>query len=137
MGKIFKIFLILMSAGFINTQAQDLSGSIKELKYLPLNKSAGYLKISIEQHDRLTTISLESSRDVSHKNIYLLKGIMEEKGSAYWKIIATYENLDAAEFNQSFTDQNNRTEGIMYRVMVVNPEEVIEYTPIMILTGKS
>lgn len=126
-----------MSAGFINTQAQDLSGSIKELKYLPLNKSAGYLKISIEQHDRLTTISLESSRDVSHKNIYLLKGIMEEKGSAYWKIIATYENLDAAEFNQSFTDQNNRTEGIMYRVMVVNPEEVIEYTPIMILTGKS
>ncbi len=109
------------------------SGSFNLPKYLPENRAATLLNFFVDQNNNQATISIESLRDVKDYSFYILKGISNENGREGWSIIASFRNTNEATFNKKVTDYNQGHAGVMYRVMVIDSDQNIEYTPIICL----
>ena len=135
--KKLSIFLLFMLAGFLTVNAQSFLASTAKPKYLPENKAADLIALKVEKQNSQATIDIQSIQDVQHFTFYILKGVSYNNGEMRWQIIASYDNPSQKTFNKKIVDSNDGINTVMYRVMVINRDQQIEYTPIVSLENNS
>jgi hypothetical protein len=76
---------------------------------------------------------VSSLKNVRDYTFYLLKGIISDNGKESWMIMKSYKNSSPG-FMMTFVDKIPDKTNVMYRIMAVDKDQNIEYTPIRYLT---
>jgi hypothetical protein len=129
MKKLFLVIIFLV-IGFLNSSAQGFLTENQKPKYLPKNKAGEYLKFNVDQKDGIARISIESSDKERDFKLYILKGKEDNQNGISWQIIAEFDKPGKKSFNKTYNDPNDFGIGTLYRIMVTDSDEKIEYTPI-------
>ena len=127
------IFLIFLMAGTACLQAQSIKNEDAKPKYLPANLADSYLNFIVVSKDQKTTIDVSSLKNVRDYTFYLLKGVISDDDKESWTILKSYKNSSPG-FRMTFVDKIPDKTNVMYRIMAVDKDQNIEYTPIRYLT---
>jgi len=130
------IFFIFFMAGITCLQAQSVNQEDAKPKYLPDNLADSYLNFIVVSNDNKATIDVSSLKNVRDYTFYLLKGVISDNGMESWTILKSYKNSSPG-FMMTFVDKIPDNTNVMYRIMAVDKDQNIEYTPIRSLTRES
>ena len=124
-------FIFILSHCFIHSYAQNPLPAFQKPKYLEPNRASEYITLNITRVENSTVISFETREELKNHTFYILKGVRNDGGKMAWNIIAEFRYRKTKLFQQSYRDSGLNVDSSMYRIMVIDPEEKIEYTSIM------
>ena len=91
------------------------------------------MKLTADRNNDQVRIKIESIKNIQHYKIFVLKGIAYYDGEISWQIIESYNNYGKRSFQKSIVDKKTDGDVILYRIMVLDRNDKIEYTPIISL----
>ncbi len=122
--------MILMPVSF-TIRAQGVLATVQNPKYLPENKAASLVNFTVNQKNDGAIINISSVKNVKNYSFYILKGISYDNGVTTWQIIDSFQNTNQSMIDKTINDKVLNREPVMYRIMVLDKDERIEYTPII------
>ena len=123
-------FIFVFSVVFSTGLAQTKQESTGQPKYLPVNKAETYVDLTLEQREDLTRIEVTVHENTHDRTFYLLKGSYDSNQCLRWEILAVFANPRKKGFQKTYFDKNTSDYPALYRVMVKDALEHLEYTAV-------